>query len=237
MFVRLAGLREAALDALGLLLPVECAGCGLPDRAVCAACRAALRPDPSGRRLPDGTPVFSGLEYDGVVRAVILAFKEQGRADLVRVLAPALAAAVTEAGSALELGGVDVGRVELAAVPGSRRARRRRGFDPVPALVARAGLDRARVFAPARPHTAQKTLSLDERLRNLEGVFEVGAVVAGRRFLLVDDVVTTGATLAAAAGALRSAGADVVAAAVVASTPKLFGPSVAVRRERPGGFP
>ena len=232
MFVRLDMLRDAALDALALLLPVECAGCGLPDRAVCATCRAALRPEPSGRRLPDGTPVFSGLEYDGVARAVILAFKEQGRADLARVLAPALAAAVIEAGVGLDLAGA-----EVVAVPGSRRARRRRGFDPVPALIARAGLHRARVFADARPHTAQKTLSVDERARNLEGVFEVSAAVAGRRFLLVDDVVTTGATLSAAAASLRRAGADVVATAVVASTPRLFGPSVAVRRERPAGFP
>jgi len=107
----------------------------------------------------------------------------------------------------------------------------------VSALVTRAGLDRVRVFAPPRPHVAQKTLSIDERARNLEGVFEVSAAVAGRRFLLVDDVVTTGATLSAAAAALRSAGAEVVATAVVASTPKLFGPSVAVRPERPAGFP
>jgi len=229
---RLDALREAALDALALLLPVECAGCGLPDRAVCADCRAALRPEPSGRRLPDGTPVFSGLEYEGRVRAVILAFKEQGRAELARVLAPALAAAVIEAGTAVDLDGA-----EVVAVPGSRRARRRRGFDPVVALLSRAGLDRARVFAPARPHTAQKTLSIDERARNLEGVFDVIAPVTGHRFLLVDDVVTTGATLSAAAAALCSSGAEVVAAAVIASTPKLFGPSVAAPHERPASFP
>jgi ComF family protein len=224
--------REAALDALALLLPVECAGCGRPDRSVCATCRAALLPEPTGKRLPDSTPVFSGLDYDGVARQVILAFKEQGRAGLSRVLAPALAAAVTEAGAALDLRGV-----EVAAVPGSRRARRRRGFDPVAALISRAGLDRARVFAPAGQHTAQKTLSLEERVRNLDGVFVVSAPVAGRRFLLVDDVVTTGATLAAAAAALRSAGAEVVGAAVVASTPKLFGPSMTALREPPVTFP
>ena len=226
----LHAVREAALDALALLLPVECAGCGLPDRAVCAECRAALQPEPSGRRLPDGTPVFSGLDYDGVARAVILAFKEQGRAELARVLAPALAAAVTEAGAALDLGGA-----EVAAVPGSPRARRRRGFDPVPALLSRAGLDRARVFAPARQHAAQKTLSLEERTRNLDGVFEVTAAVRGRRFLLVDDVVTSGATLAAAAAALRSAGAEVVATAVVASTPRRFGPALTLPNRRCDG--
>jgi ComF family protein len=232
MFFRLDTVREAALDALALLLPVECAGCGLPDRAVCADCRTALRPEPSGRRLPDGTPVFSGVDYDGVARAVILEYKEQGRVQLARVLAPALAAAVTEAGAVLDLRGV-----EVVAVPGSRRARRRRGFDPVSVLVAHAGLDRAPVFAPAGQHTAQKTLSIEDRAHNLEGVFRVTAAVTGRRFLLVDDVVTTGATLAAAAAALRSAGAEVVAAAVVASTPRLFGPSVAALRERPVTFP
>ena len=243
MLFDLDSVREAALDALALLLPVECAGCGLPDRAVCAACRAALRPEPSRRRLLDGTPVFSGLDYEGSVRAVILAFKEQGRTQLARVLAPALAAAVIEAGSALDLG-VDLSGAEVVAVPGSRRTRRRRGFDPVAALVSGAGLDRARVFAPARQHAAQKTLSLDERARNLDGVFDVTAAVAGRRFLLVDDVVTTGATLAAAAAALRSAGADVVAAAVVASTPKVYGTAPTLRgdavealRERPVTFP
>src|SRR4051794_29897585 len=146
MVLTLDAVREAALDALALLLPVECAGCGLPDRAVCADCRAALRPEPSSRRLPDGTPVFSGLDYDGVVRQVILAFKEQGRAELARALAPALAAAVVEAVAAGELVEVgDLSGAEVVAVPGSRRARRRRGFDPVAALVAGAGLDRARV--------------------------------------------------------------------------------------------
>ncbi len=230
-------LREAVLDGLALLLPVECAGCGAPDRPLCASCRPALTPDPSARLLgPSGTqdriPVYSGLDYDGVARDVLLAFKEQGRTELARHLAPALAAAVREAVAANGLRGV-----ELVTVPGSRRARRRRGFDPVAGLVSRAGLDRARVFAPARPHPAQKTLSREQRASNLAGVFGVRVPVAGRRFLLVDDVVTTGETLLAAAAALQAGGAAVVAAAVVASTPRLYGSSVLVHRERSVTFP
>lgn len=175
--------------------------------------------------------MYSALDYDGVPRQVILAFKEHGRTELLRALAPALAAAVREAmvGRA--------GPIELVTVPGSRRARRRRGFDPVAALVARAGLDRSHVFAPARPHAAQKRLGVEQRASNLDDVFVLRATVTGRRFLLVDDVVTTGATLAAAAATLRSGGAEVVAAAVVASTPKRFGRSGELPLERPGTFP
>lgn len=230
-------LRDAVLDAIALLLPTECAGCGAPDRAVCARCRPALAPDPTGRKLPDGTPVFSGLDYDGLARQVLLAYKEHGRTGLARHLAPALAAAVTAAVSALDRPVTLDSPLELVCVPGSRRARRRRGFDPVAALVARAGLDRARVLAPARRHPAQKTLSLEQRAANLAGVFRVRVPVAGRRFLLVDDVVTTGATLLAVAEVLRAAGAEVVAAAAVASTPRLYGSSIGLHRERSVTFP
>ena len=240
-------LRDAVLDGIALLLPVECAGCGAPDRPVCAACRPALAPDPSSRRLDDGTPVFSGLDYDGVAREVLLAYKEQGRTELVRFLAPALAAAVSAAVTAvsevvpgpvpLAVDASGSRPLELVSVPGTRRARRRRGFDPVAGLVSRAGLDRARVLAPARPHPAQKTLSLEKRAANLSGIFTVRAPVAGRRFLLVDDVVTTGATLLAVAEALRASGAEVVGAAAVASTPRLYGSSIGLHRERSVTYP
>jgi ComF family protein len=225
-------LRDAVLDGIALLLPVECVGCGAPDRAVCASCRPALAADPSSRLLADGTPVFSGLDYDGVARQVILGYKEQGRTELARHLVPALAAAVSAAVDAHGRRGL-----EIVTVPGARRARRHRGFDPVAALVGRAGLSRARVLAPARPHPAQKTLSLEQRAANLAGVFALRAPVFGRRFLVVDDVVTTGATLLAVADALRAGGAEVVAAAAVASTPRLFGTSVGVQRERSVTFP
>lgn len=206
-------MREAALDALAVLLPVECAGCGADDRALCSTCRPALEPVVHSRPLEPGLQVFAGLDYDGVVRNVMLALKRDGRTDAARALAPALAAAVVAAAP-------DPQGIEVVAVPGSRRAYRRRGYDPVRLLVTRAGLRGLRVLGPARPHAAQKMLGIEAREANLRGVFRVRRAVAGRRILLIDDVVTSGATLRELARVLRDAGAEVVAAATVASTPK-----------------
>jgi len=225
-------LRAALLDAAALLLPVSCAGCGADDRALCGACAAALAPAPLRRALPDGTPVHAGIAYAGVVREVVVALKD-GRPGLARRLAPLLVTAVAAAG--VEAGG---GLAELCAVPSTARARRRRGYDPVRLLLARAGFRPAPVFRAARPHPAQKTLSRAERAAHLDGVFVARGALGGRRFVLVDDVVTTGATLAAAAAALRSAGAEVVACAAVASTPRrvarLEGDPAGTRRTPPG---
>jgi len=174
----------------------------------------------------DGLRVWSGLEYDGVARSVILALKQGQRADMARALAPALAAAVR---GAAEVGaGVPV---EVVPIPGTRASYRRRGYEPVRMLMSRAGLRASRVFAAARPHVAQKVLAVHQRDRNLRGAFRVrtsvlGKAMAGRRILLIDDVVTTGATLREAARELREAGAEVVGAAVVASTPRRFAPVV-----------
>jgi ComF family protein len=214
-----ARVRDALLDAAAVVLPVDCVACGAHDRALCAACASALVLEVSSRPLAPELRVWSGLEYDGVARAAMLAFKQNGRRHAARALAPALAAAVVAA--APSPAGIDV-----VAVPGSRAAYRRRGYDPVRALLARAGLPDLRVFAAARGHAAQKQLAVDQRERNLHGVFRLRSPVAGRRILLVDDVVTTGATLRQAARVLSDGGAQVVAAAVVASTPRRFASSV-----------
>jgi predicted amidophosphoribosyltransferase len=114
-------------------------------------------------------------------------------------------------------------QARVVAIPGTRAAFRRRGFDTVQLIARRAGLTPWNVFAPARPHRAQKLLGADEREANLRGAFRLRRAVAGHRILLVDDVVTSGATLREAARTLRAAGAEVVGAAVVASTARRYG--------------
>jgi ComF family protein len=228
----LTQVRDAALDALAVLLPVDCAGCGAWDRGVCDACRVALAPvvrvrdvglASGGERLR----VWAGLEYDGVARSVMLALKAQQRVDAARALAPALADAVRAAAAAVGAPGV-----EVVAIPGTRAGYRRRGYDPVRLLISRAGLGASRVFAPARPHRSQKRLGAGERDRNLRGTFRLRRSVAGHRILLIDDVVTTGATLREAARVLREGGAEVVGAAVVASTERRFGTTLSAKASK-----
>jgi len=212
-------MREWLLDALALVLPSACAGCGMEGRELCADCRARLVPRPVRRTLPDGLPVAAGAEYRGAVRRILLAYKEEGRTVLGGPLAGLLAAALADGAWGPE--------VELCAVPSTRAAYRRRGFDPVRGILARTGLPAVRLLAPARAHAQQKALGRTERQENLHGVHRARGRLEGRRVLLVDDVVTTGATLAEAARAIRAAGGEVVGAVAIAATP--------LRRIAPGG--
>jgi predicted amidophosphoribosyltransferase len=191
------------------------------DRALCEQCRAHLTPRIVVTEI--GSPQLtrlrttSALRYEGAARLVIVAMKEQGRTDVVGPLAAALAAALTAA-----LAGVD-GSIELATVPASPAAYRRRGYDPVTLLLRRAGAPRAaRVLARVRTTERQKTLGRAARGVNLAGSLRASRPLAGRRFVLVDDVATTGATLLEAARAIRAGGGIVTGAVTLAVTPLRF---------------
>jgi ComF family protein len=206
----LALARDAIEDALALTLPVDCAGCGAPDETLCPSCRAALAPHPSTRTLAEGILVTTALPFAGVPARVIRALKEDGRTGLARELAPALAAAVVAA---------DAGDALVVPVPTSRAAMRRRGYRVVDLIARRAGLRPRRLLLPARATADQRGLGREERRRNVAGSMRA-TDAAGRRVIVVDDVVTTGASIAEAVRALRHAGADVVGAAAIAATPR-----------------
>ncbi|WP_431036173.1 ComF family protein [Streptomyces sp. P6-2-1] len=216
-----------------LVLPADCFGCGAGGAPVCAACGEALsgagarrvRPEPPPAGLPG---VSAAVAYEGVVRRVLLSYKERGALGLAGPLGGALAAAVrhgvgmgTGGGARGDAGGA-AGPVVLVPVPSAARAVRARGHDHVPRL-ARAAAERLRAggcaarvvpaLALRREVRDQAGLGARERRTNLAGAVRVRA--GGVRLLrgapprttvvLVDDLMTTGATIAEAARALRAA--------------------------------
>ena len=215
-------LLTAAADALALLSPVDCAGCGRPDRSLCERCRRSLAPEIDTRLLRGGEgdelSVTFGLRYEGVVRRVILEFKQNGRTGLARALSRPFGHAVARVVAT-------AGPVLVVPVPPGRASSRRRGYDPVRLLLARAGIRSVRALRLAGRAQGQKLLGIDDRARNRAFSMRASGVVRGRRVVLVDDVITTGATLVEAARAVREAGGVVVGAAALASTPRLLGPA------------
>lgn len=214
-------------DLVDLVLPRDCAGCALPGRTLCGRCAQALRappfvsrPDPAPAGLPRVTAVAA---YDGVVRTLLIAHKERSRVALSRPLGRALAeAARLHRGTAQG--------ALLVPVPSAPSAVRARGFDHArrsAAVAARSlGLRCAAVLVHTRPVDDQAGLGAAERAANLAGALRARRRLDGADVVVVDDLVTTGATLAEAARALTAAGARVRGAAVVAATPRWAPPPV-----------
>ena len=184
---------------------------------MCDDCVAHLAGPVTRRDLAAGFPVWAGSRYDGVARRAIVALKNDQRTDVAGALAPLLRAAIDTAATELA-GSSPAGDVALAALPSSRAAYRRRGYRPVDVVVRRTGLRLDHPLAWQRQPGDQIGLGVHARQANLAGALRARRPVAGRLFLLVDDVVTTGGTLREARRALAAAGATVLGAVVIAAT-------------------
>jgi ComF family protein len=239
----LPALRDWWRTALDLIFPRHCAGCGGPaadgqEGYVCGDCQAAVQPvtEPFCARCGDpidgeaaksftcslcvrSEPAYdlarSAVRYRGPVRALLHQFKySEGTylaADLGRLLAACVEAHY------------DPGLVDLVAfVPLFHRRERERSYNQSRLLAAELGkrFDRPvlRGMRRVRDTGTQTRLHMAGRIENVKGAFVVTepSWVRGKTILLVDDVMTTGATVGEAASALKRAGAWRVLVATVA---------------------
>jgi len=219
-------LGAAANRALDLALPASCAGCGQEGDALCRECRTALDirvlAEPG---VPIGLPAdlpapLLQLEwcapFTGVARRALHSLKYDGERRLAPLMGAAVARRWARAGAAGDA---------FVPVPASPDRLRERGYDQA-ALIATAAarqlsLPVLEALERTRATTAQFDLDRAARATNLVDAFRVrdlaiADAVRGRWLVLVDDVVTTGATLGACATALLDAGALAVSAIAVA---------------------
>lgn len=248
-----------ASAAIALVLPPRCPGCDRPAAGLCAACRSAVTPLPARRCDVCGDPMvrarrrcaaclaqrpaferaFAAGRYAPPLSRAIHALKYRRRRGAARDLAVLVARAIP----------ADIaGRVDLVVpVPAHAARVRERGIDHAAllaqALAAAIGRPWRRTLERVAPTAAQVGMTAAERHANVAGAFGAVAPLTRLRVLLVDDVLTTGATAGACAAALRAAGARVVwvATAARAAGPvagpagRRYNPPPQARKETPDG--
>lgn len=233
------------MDAGRLVLPVACAGCGTPDVPWCEECEAPWWEEPrrsegSAPRLDaldPALPVWAVTVLDGPAHVTVAAWKDGGRRDLDARLAAAMARAAAAVAPALGAA-VAGGAGPLGVVPCPARAAHtsRRGVD-LPGLLAAGavrGLGQRGVEARVRPllrpaRGSSRGAGDRERWRASAPVATRALAGPPAPVVLVDDVLTTGATLARAVAALEKSGTVAVAAVVLAVAP-------GVHRRAPGAL-
>ncbi len=204
-------MRQAWVVGLDLVFPPVCVHCERVGSLLCPHCVAAIRPA-APRTLPGIDGIWLAGQYEEAIRDAVHALKYHGQTRLGPVLGDLLADAFAGAVPEVDL---------VVGVPLSEQRLRERGYNQAKLIAQRIS---ERLAIPEEPTAlrrikqtqSQVELNADERRRNVAGAFAADPpVVRGKSVLVIDDVLTTGATMTACMTALRAAGAVHVYVAAV----------------------
>lgn len=200
-------------NILDFLFPSKCVVCSRPPSLVCVKCLPEATP--RSEVLSD-LPIYYALDLEGAAKSLISGYKDQMKVALGRNLATYLDASASQLTEPPEY---------LAIPPSSRKNFARRGFNPVEQICKKSlllGQTKALSVKQVKTTLDQRDLGALERRENLEGAFETQP---GRgKVVVVDDVLTTGATARSLAMALELAGFSVMGVCVIARRNKSHSP-------------
>jgi ComF family protein len=214
------------LSLLDLLAPPLCAGCGASageQEPLCGGCRRELRwlgPEPAPLATAADSPLlaWAPVAYEGPARGLVRALKFKGATRAAGAMAAQIVANAPP--------GWLEGSAALVPVPLHPARQRKRGFNQAErlaaALATRSGLELHDCLERAGPRGTQVGRDRAQRLAGISGRVRLAverAPAPTQPAILIDDVITTGATLAACAGALRDDGIRDVRAIAYARTP------------------
>ncbi|MEN9687577.1 MAG: hypothetical protein RL381_589 [Actinomycetota bacterium] len=193
-----------------LIFPSRCLGCSTLGLSICSQCRQGWHPHiyRTFSRDAERFPIYSSIAYSPIASKVLLAAKERNRIQADQLILEALKRSITHCLK-------EVGSGLLIPIPSRISIARLRGrqfvADMSYQLSDLVGAPTFEILTHARKVKDQSTLDAKARSRNLDGSMKALRYVSGKA-ILIDDLVTSGATLHEAARALREKGIDVAAA-------------------------
>lgn len=204
-------------ELLDLLLPTPCCGCKRLGSILCPACLKSLIGSP--RMVTRESQIgWAYCAFDDRVSQILSAFKEDGQTRVAITLAAKMLPILANF-SKIDSNGI---KLVLVSVPSRSSSFAKRGFVPAKvlanSLARQSKLQSVSALKFCRPVEDQAGLGSSQRRTNLVDSMAAKFSMKGYRVLIIDDIVTTGATVLEASRALRAAGAEVVGFLAFAET-------------------